>query len=98
MPPRIAPAVPIAPATFANDPGRCGIRTRSVMLYDADGWRARSPGDWTTSALSRIAVVRCPPSIALRAGVRAANAALAAASPAPALARQGALRVGSTHE
>src|SRR3954447_16213765 len=54
MPPRIAPAVPIAPATFANDPGRCGIRTRIVMLYDADGWRARSPGDWSTIALSRI--------------------------------------------
>src|SRR4051794_14943819 len=54
MPPRIAPAVPIAPATFANDPGRCGIRTRIVMLYEADGWRARSPGDWSTIALSRI--------------------------------------------
>src|SRR4051795_1567301 len=52
MPPRIAPAFPIAPATFANDPGRCGIRTLSVMLYDADGWRARSFCVWSTWALS----------------------------------------------
>jgi hypothetical protein len=37
MAPRIAPALPIALATRAKDPGRCGIRTRIVMLYDADG-------------------------------------------------------------
>src|SRR3954467_541762 len=68
MPPRIAPAVPIAPATFANDPGRCGIRTRIVMLYEADGWRARSPGDWSTIALSRIAVIRSGASMAGETG------------------------------
>jgi hypothetical protein len=37
MPPRIAPALPIAPATFAKDPGRWGMCTRTVLEYDADG-------------------------------------------------------------
>jgi len=32
MPPRIAPVYPMAAATVANDPGRCGNRTRMVML------------------------------------------------------------------
>src|SRR5215218_6852638 len=48
MPPRIAPVLPIALATFANDPGRCGMHARRVMLYEADGWRARSVCGWST--------------------------------------------------
>ena len=35
--PRIAPVSPIALATWPKAPGRCGRRTRIVMLYDADG-------------------------------------------------------------
>ena len=35
--PRIAPVCPMAVATCANDPGRAGRRTRTTMLYDADG-------------------------------------------------------------
>jgi hypothetical protein len=50
--PRIAPVSPMTVATCANDPGRCGSRTRMTMLYEADGctMAALSGSDGTTSS------------------------------------------------